>query len=733
MKRLIRHIALATALLLAACTEGPAETPGEGGGAATFTIAAVQSRADAEAAGEEEYPWNRCAIRIYKHTDEGGKELIRRYNRRSEMPASLWLIEGDYSIAVEAGSKAEASFEEPTYRGEAGFRIVDGRTTAVEVECRIVNTMVRVVCDATIASTFKESYATEVVFGDPADTKAPRLTYGRETGDTGYFILPEEPVTLNWTFRGKGEKNGVPLELEKSGSQEVTPQPGVRYELKLKYSKDLGGALDFTLTLDENPDEVDDPIVFVPNPQIAGDEFDIAEVQEYLAGSKSYRISSIADMAEIAIEAAGSTFRVPATGAYPEDADGISLEYDNPADMRLTLGPAFFAKLPAGEHTLTLTATDADGGEGKKTARVKMLQGAWALASTDCWNAKGRMEAWVCDPAAHDVKIRYRKAGAADWSVADAAPSETGTYAAEGSGIEADTEYEYQLLFGEEPVNGIARTTIGSGPQIPNSGFEQWSNDSDKALIPAPSTSDQWWDTGNHGSITLNTNVTTHANDPRPGSAGTTSAKLQSQKVALMGIGKFAAGNLFVGKYLKTDGTDGILAFGRYFDFTYRPKALRFWYKGSVGTIDERGGNTPDDIQKGQSDVSTVYLCLCTMGDEKSSHVTQTKQVNTLFTPAFPETGKTIDYSSDYKNNHNNDGVGNVIAYAIWEQKRKEGDNTTQYPDWTEIEVPLTYYPQHEGTRPTHLLLIASASKYGDYFTGSTESVMYLDDLELVY
>ena len=31
------------------------------------------------------------------------------------------------------------------------------------------------------------------------------------------------------------------------------------------------------------------------------------------------------------------------------------------------------------------------------------------------------------------------------------------------------------------------------------------------------------------------------------------------------------------------------------------------------------------------------------------------------------------------------------------------------------------------------LLLTASASKYGDYFAGSTGSVMYLDDVELLY
>jgi hypothetical protein len=33
----------------------------------------------------------------------------------------------------------------------------------------------------------------------------------------------------------------------------------------------------------------------------------------------------------------------------------------------------------------------------------------------------------------------------------------------------------------------------------------------------------------------------------------------------------------------------------------------------------------------------------------------------------------------------------------------------------------------------THLLLTFTCSGYGDYFTGSSESWMYVDDIELLY
>ena len=34
---------------------------------------------------------------------------------------------------------------------------------------------------------------------------------------------------------------------------------------------------------------------------------------------------------------------------------------------------------------------------------------------------------------------------------------------------------------------------------------------------------------------------------------------------------------------------------------------------------------------------------------------------------------------------------------------------------------------------PTHLIVVCSASRYGDYFTGSSDSEMWVDDFELIY
>ena len=69
-----------------------------------------------------------------------------------------------------------------------------------------------------------------------------------------------------------------------------------------------------------------------------------------------------------------------------------------------------------------------------------------------------------------------------------------------------------------------------------------------------------------------------------------------------------------------------------------------------------------------------------------------------------------------------------IIAYG-----EQELTTQTQGQDGglLEFEIPLDY---RSLTRiPSYIVIVASASKYGDYFTGSTGSTMWLDDLELIY
>jgi hypothetical protein len=194
----------------------------------------------------------------------------------------------------------------------------------------------------------------------------------------------------------------------------------------------------------------------------------------------------------------------------------------------------------------------------------------------------------------------------------------------------------------------------------------------------------------------MSINLTTPAEDILH--AGTYSIKMASQFVGLGGIaGKFAAGNVFAGEYLGTDGTDGILSFGREFNGSH-PVKLRGWAHYRPATVTDAGGG----VSVGDLDQGQIYVALTTQKYEIRTKKSERK----LFDPT--DSG--------------------VLAYGeIVFTGNYGADGSMQ-----QFEITLTPRDGYYTSKPAYVVLVASASRYGDYFAGGN-SVMYLDDLEFVY
>ena len=740
MKKTIIHLmlCLGALLLCGACQKEDTGRDGEGAVKVQLGLGGTRAGIDPSA-----YPWTQCAIRVYRYgAGEGAARerlLVRRYASVGEMPASLWLAAGDYVISVELGQQPEdarlglATWDRMLYRGERDFTIVAGRSVDVAVECRVANTIVEVEYDKTVTDLFTEELWTNVALQEKYDQqevaagRVPYLAFNKEKG-RGYFILPEGSEAFSWRFRGVGKMDGEDKIVMVDKTKHVSTLPGMCYTLRFKYSPDLGGTLSFEIAVSATWDEYNDNVMFQPSPQISGEGFEIGERQEFASGTINYGITAVSNLAGVTLKvreggsdeatrAEPATWQIPLETGTPER--GISVRMNTPSDMLLTLGAEFFAQLRGGDLELIFEVVDEDGRDSEKSSLLR-TQGVFDAETTDAWNDGAQLRAYVFDEAAADVKILYRERGTEEWiEAAAAATTQGGVYAAPAT-LRPNTPYECRLHFGQKAVNGASEQRIEVlGPQVSNAGFERWTGSS--PLLPYASDADQWWDTGNHGSATLKKNVTTNVEDPRPGSSGSTAAKLQSQHVAMLGIGKFAAGNIFLGKYLGTDGTDGVIGFGKPFDFTYRPRKLTFWYKGSVGTVDYAGGA----VGNGDSDVSQVYILLC---KTSGPHVVKTRKGNEDTFLDFSKNSKTITYCSapNGTDSGNDRTDGKIIAWAEW-------TNQVSTAEWKQITLTLHYNEEYEGEVPTYLMLTASASKYGDYFAGSTGSVMYLDDFELVY
>ena len=286
------------------------------------------------------------------------------------------------------------------------------------------------------------------------------------------------------------------------------------------------------------------------------------------------------------------------------------------------------------------------------------------------------------------LKFQYRPKNTDAWIDAEtSSQSETSIATATVKGLTANTEYEYQLLNGTDVIETNAAFITETEMALPNSGFEEWSEDG-KVMNPWPSGGTSFWGTGNPGAAAYIGNLTTSTNESVSGNA----AKLESKDAFI----KLGAGNIFTGDFA-LDGTNGVLNVGR--SFTSRPVSLRFHYKYTSVTIDKIGQDVGDlSNLKGRPDSCQVYIAL-----SDKPYVLKTKpSERTLFDP--------------------NDA--GVIAYGQF----TSGQSSDSYQQLT---IPLEY--RSVDRVPKYIIVVASASKYGDYFIGGVGSTLWLDEMELIY
>lgn len=317
--------------------------------------------------------------------------------------------------------------------------------------------------------------------------------------------------------------------------------------------------------------------------------------------------------------------------------------------------------------------------------------------------------AWLYAEGLSGTKLgfRYREEGAEEWIEVPEESVEVagGAFSAQIRGLLPETRYE-AVAYSNDDLSPTEFFTTEAALPLPNAGFENWSQPG-KIIYPYAAGEAPFWDSGNKGSATVNKTICESRPEPRPGSEGTQAAYLESTFASVAGIGKFAAGNIFVGEYTETVGTNGKINFGR--PFATHPIALRGWVKyiqGRIDQVDKIPAGT--SLAKGDPDTGTIYIALGTWtpdeygGTAESPLQVYTKETNTFF---------------------NKDGK-DVIGYGELLLNETVGE-------WRQVTIPIEW--RDTQTVPTHLMIVCSASKYGDYFTGSTQSRMWLDDFELIY
>ena len=636
------------------------------------------------------------------------KGLIRYYDATTPMPETLNLASGQYHAFVLAGDSVPAAFNTPYYTGSTDFTVRSGETTLASVTCTIANTLATVAfdpaldevvtdCKVKIFTTTGELYFTEAT-----------------TDSVGYYMFSGKERNLAWTFEGKKTDGNS---YTQSGVVEHV-NPATKYAFTFNFDPDGAATGGTFLDVKVNEATIDSThnVIITLRPQIVGDKFDLNEPLYYEtnggsetslwvnAATKLQRVWLSCDkLTDLGFPTDSIDF-LAANGSLVADfqSRGISCKhtYQEDKDLsnaKITLAESFVQSLPGDEYTFTINAIDAAGKDNTATLSIVVSDAIVVTEEAErasIWARRATLLGTVVKETSEPLSFQYREAGTDSWTSVPASRSGM-TLSAQLTGLTPGTTYEYQAMAGTQASVKTATFTTEAAAALPNSSFENWQTLSSSAMVMYGPGEEMFWDSGNHGSATLNKNVTSP--DETYKHSGRYSVKLQSQFVGVLSFGKFAAGNLFAGQYLRTDGTDGVLSFGR--PFTSRPTKLKGYIKYTPGTVDY---SSTSDLPTGATDIGNIYIAI---GDWSEPIEIRTKD-------------KKLFDKNDEK----------IIAYG-----EKELTSITQGADGglLEFEIPLDY--RSLDRIPSYIVIVASASKYGDYFTGSTGSTMWIDDLELIY
>ena len=299
---------------------------------------------------------------------------------------------------------------------------------------------------------------------------------------------------------------------------------------------------------------------------------------------------------------------------------------------------------------------------------------------------------YTTESAPEGLGFQYRKASETEWTdFAGEISYEGKTFSARITGLEPETLYEFRAVSAQDVRDDSAvQFTTEAADQLPNFNFDSWYKDGKNWYANADMGDNYFWDSGNKGANTLS-----EVNPTSPEETFVVSGKavrMESKYVILA----FAGGNIYSGSFGSVSGLGASINFGR--PYTCRPTALHGWYSYAPKAIDKV--KAPYEDLKGTMDVGKIYVALT----DWSSPFNVNTNTGTFFVP---------------------DEDPAVIAYG--ELEIPENSNG----EYKEFTIDLEYRDLER--IPTHVLVVATASKYADYFTGGVGSTMYIDEFEFLF
>ncbi len=434
---------------------------------------------------------------------------------------------------------------------------------------------------------------------------------------------------------------------------------------------------------------------YIEGENIVSTEFD-ADAKEATVYVKLSQDLSAVTFTDMKFELMGS--EIVSTTGRTTDENGNTVEETLPFELPITLDctqPRTFEVVSGGE-TITWT--------------LNVLHQSMGISSVNAWTYHADIEAAY--PGTGKPYFAYRKVGYTTWTYFDNVEIDgDGTVTATIPGpntinenaerLSPATDYEIKLCDGETESDVFTFTTE-SASQLPNMNFDDWTLDG-KVWYPcaADDLEDKIWDSANSGiagTLGESYNLTTGVSDFTATPESKYALKMTNYYMNVIIIKKFCAGNLFSGDFegVTLSPIGAQLTWGK--PFTDRPRAIRGYYCYEPGLINYKENTAVDNPSEPDN---CQMLCMLTDWDEPFE----------------------VDSGAGIFVDHENDE--HIIAYFRMQSNESTNGQYVYFDHELEYRRP--------DATPKYIVIVFCASEGGDVFTGSTDSVMYVDEVELVY
>lgn len=661
-------------------------------------------------------------LRVYLLSSSG--DTVKTYDDYLEdvKGEKILLPVGSYQVLVSSSQTAGAAWEAPFYAGktEEPLEIKSGEITNATVTCKITNTKVTVSYSDKLKATF-------IDYCDTVSTESGTLIYARDEYRAGYFVS-EGDLTARLYLKNK---DGNEFTLQRV-IRDIKPQYhyNLIYQLSNEGDGDEEAGADFDISVsDEDPTEINCTIS-IKEEELAG-EPKLTLQGGFEEGKITFRpqvdgVAQTPPEASLLVEVPGGiqSVTVKASSLQFEDlpqfdldtwslavAKGFpNIDVETTQAQTLDFTPLLKTLQPDGNknatHTFVMTVVDKQYQQKEISFSFEIK--ADVKVTTDkavVWTSFAVIKGTAGNLEGASFIVR-EQGGSSDKQITEVTKNEAdGTFSALITDLQPGKTYEYQAVAGEDE-GSVETFTVAQPLDVPNLGFEEWSERSGRTTGALAGTYSYWtsneggkdiyWESGNlgaaiNGNQLLYQETTDIVNAPNNKSA----ARLVSKYVgvAALNLGAFSAGSIFSGIIKEAGSSGATLSYGQLHNGF--PTKLNGWYKYEAGDIDYNGSG---------KDKGLIYVALMTSTQIVSS----------------PLSGTPVRFDHDPE-------TSVVFAYG-----ELVIDQTEKY---TEFSIPLTYYEgkMPDANTPVYIIIMATSSKDGDIFTGSTSSVMYVDEFSLDY